>query len=221
MAGEFEIGVEVRGHDGACGKLSGVIIDPIAGALTHLVVTPPHHDGWGRLVPIELVESEGDPIELNSTKAEFQQLDNAEELQFVPASEESLGYTGGGAYSWPHYGVGLVGGMGAGSMGNFGYDPTPQPVLSDRIPTGEVEVRRGDQVHAVDGWIGSVKGLVVDPRDHHVTHVLLEEGHLWKHKQVAIPIGTTARIDDEIQVDLTKQQIEELPDISLSSGPEG
>ncbi len=37
---------------------------------------------------------------------------------------------------------------------------------------GEVEVRRGDQLHATDGWIGSVERLVIDPEDHHVTHAL-------------------------------------------------
>ena len=41
----------------------------------------------------------------------------------------------------------------------------------------------------VDGPIGRVQGLVVDPTDHHVTHVLLAKGHLWGEKEVAIPIG--------------------------------
>jgi hypothetical protein len=46
-------------------------------------------------------------------------------------------------------------------------------------PLNEVEVRRGEHVHATDGDIGRVQGLVIDPSDHHVTHVLLQEGHLW------------------------------------------
>jgi hypothetical protein len=52
-----------------------------------------------------------------------------------------------------------------------------------------------------------------------VTHVLLQEGHLWGHKQVAVPIGTVSREDDEIRVELTKQQVEDLPAITLSSSP--
>src|SRR5208282_4376779 len=62
-------------------------------------------------------------------------------------------------------------------------------ITCDRMPPGEVEVRRGDHVLATDGAIGHVKGLVVDPDDHHVTHVLLDEGHLWAHRRVTIPIG--------------------------------
>ena len=42
---------------------------------------------------------------------------------------------------------------------------------------------RGDPVHALDGEIGRVQGLLVDPDDHRVTHVLLEEGHLWGRKK--------------------------------------
>ena len=79
------------------------------------------------------------------------------------------------------------------------------------MPPGEVGVRRGDRVHATDGEIGKVEGLVVEPAHGHVTHVLLQEGHLWGRKQVAIPISAVARLDAGISVDLTKSEIEELP----------
>ena len=38
--------------------------------------------------------------------------------------------------------------------------------------------------------IGKVEGLVIEPTHGHVTHVLLQEGHLWGRKEVAIPIGS-------------------------------
>jgi hypothetical protein len=56
---------------------------------------------------------------------------------------------------------------------------------------------------------------VVDPADHHVTHVLLDEGHLWGKKRVAIPIGAVSKIGYEVQVSLTKDQLRELPDVNL------
>ena len=211
---ELKIGTEVEATDGSCGHLSGMVVEPIADKLTHLIVKPHRHQGFGRLVEIDLVESGGDPIRLSCTIEQFLARDEAEEIHFLPASD-----TGGNAYAWPHYDVGLVGGMGAGAMGDVGlaHHATPQPFAEERVPLGEVEVRRGDPVHATDGHIGSVKGLAVDPADHHVTHVLLQEGHFWGHKEVAIPIGATARIDDEIRVDMTKEQIEQLP----RAGPAG
>ena len=60
------------------------------------------------------------------------------------------------------------------------------------------------RVHASDGEIGKVEGLVVDPAHGHVTHVLLQEGHLWGRKQVAIPIGAVERLGEGIAVNLTK-----------------
>ena len=67
----------------------------------------------------------------------------------------------------------------------------------------------------LDGPIGHVGALIVDPRDHHVTHVLLEEGPLWGRKQVAIPIGVVRRLDAGTSVGLSKEQIEDLPPVEL------
>lgn len=221
QVGRFRLGAQVVASDGDCGRLTRFIIDPVAHALTHLVVTPRHHRGLGRLVPVELVEDDGDPIRLRGTTADFQALDDAEETQLLPVSGDEWGSGGGQVYSLPYYGLGVAGGIGAGGMGvaELGHHRTRQTIESDRVPVGEVEVRRGDHVHATDGWIGSVQGLVIDPTDHHVTHVLLAEGHLWGHKQVAIPIGATTRVDNGIRVELTKEQVQNLPEVNLSSSP--
>jgi sporulation protein YlmC with PRC-barrel domain len=211
----FTIGTEVEASDGRCGRLTGVIVDPVAQKLTHLIIKPRHHHGFGRLVPVGLVASGSDALRLKCTEAEFLALDEAEEVQFTPATGDTWSYPGGAAYAWPYYELGGVAGFGAAGVGEIGNPPGPGPEVTDRIPSGEVEVRRGDQVHASDGWIGSVKGLVVDPADNHVTHLLLDEGHLWGRKQVAIPIGKTARIDDEIRVQMTKEAIKNLAPVSL------
>jgi sporulation protein YlmC with PRC-barrel domain len=79
----------------------------------------------------------------------------------------------------------------------------------------EVEVRRGEHVHATDGHIGRVQGLVIDANNHHVTHVLLQEGHLWGRKEVAIPIRAVIGVDDGIQLNITKQQVQDLPPVDI------
>jgi sporulation protein YlmC with PRC-barrel domain len=70
-------------------------------------------------------------------------------------------------------------------------------------------------VHATDGEIGRVQGLVIDPRTHHVTHVLLQEGHLWGSKEVAIPMGALTGVEDGVQLNITKQQVEALPPVGI------
>jgi hypothetical protein len=216
----FIIGTDVSCTDGECGQLARVIIDPVARTVTHLAVTPKHHEGLGRLVPIDLVEAADETIRLRCTTAEFERLDDAEEDQFLPYTDPESGHTGG-ALSWPYYGLHFD----ASPVGSTGFatldTPTaPKPVAADRVPLGEVEISRGDQVHASDGPIGVIEGLVVDPRDHHVTHVLLQEGHLWGRKQVAIPISALIHSDAGlIRVGLTKVQVRDLPPVKLTGSP--
>ena len=116
---------------------------------------------------------------------------------------------------WPFYGLAPAGG----AMGLTRMDPlaTPRIAIEDRVPAGEVRIRRGERVAARDGHIGHVRGLVVDPADEAVTHVLLDEGHLWGHKRVAIPVGAVTGIDDEgVTVELTKHQIKDLPPVEVA-----
>jgi sporulation protein YlmC with PRC-barrel domain len=90
-----------------------------------------------------------------------------------------------------------------------------QPVAYDSVPLGEVEMRRGDHVHATDGEIGRVQGLVIDGRSQHVTHVLLQEGHLWGRKDVAIPIRAVPGVENGIRLSITKQQVQDLPPVNI------
>jgi sporulation protein YlmC with PRC-barrel domain len=196
---QFRMGSHVAATDGKCGELVRVVIDPVAQALTHLVVKPKHHRGLD-----DLVESaDAKHVRLRCTVAQFEDLDDAEDVQFLPTDTDNLGY-GGHSVLWPYW-----------SLASPTRREHHDPMLTDRIPLGEVEVHRGDEVHAEDGWIGSVQGLVIDPADRHVTHVLLQEGHVWGRKQVAIPIGACSRVGEEIRVKLSKQQVEELPPVKL------
>ncbi len=209
---EFTIGSDVSCRDGVCGELKRVVVDPVARALTHLVVEPKHGGGPGRLVPVDLVDSAGEEIRLRCASSEFDALEHAEETQFLPGASGQWGYGQGQMLSWPYYGLGM-GGMGMLGMGNM--NAGPQAVVRDRVPVGDVQVRRGEHVHATDGSIGRVQGLVVDPADHHVTHVLLDEGHLWGKKEVAIPIGAVTGVDDGVRLSLSKDEVADLPPVEL------
>ena len=213
---KFTIDNEVSCSDGTCGKLRRVVVDPLARAVTHLVVEPTHPRGTSRLVPVALVRSNGAGIQLRCTTSTFDALDDAEETQFLPGATGQWDYGQEQMLSLPYYGLGIgtaAGGIAPGVGGSAGVAPYARTV--DRVPTGEVQVRRGEQVHATDGDIGRVRGLVVDPRDHHVTHVLLDEGHLWDKKRVAIPINSVAGVEDGVRLTLTKDEVRDLPPVDL------
>ena len=208
---QFTIGTEAICRDGVAGKLSRVVVDPVAREVTHLVVEPKLDTG--RLVPLSLVTVTADGISLDCTLEEFGKLDAAEETHFLDGTTPFGDYEAGQVLTWPFYGLAVsdgplgVGGLGSGEIW--------QTVTTDTLPVGEVAVRRGEQVHATDGNIGRVQGLVIDTRNHHVTHVLLQEGHLWGRKEVAIPISAVTGVADGIQLNVSKQQVQDLPPVDL------
>jgi len=208
---QFTIGVEASCSDGVCGEVIRVVIDPVAETITHLVIEPKHRQGLGRLVPLDLVDATPEEVRLRCTTAAFEQLAAAEETHFLPGSYGYAGYEPGQASAWPYYplggSMGMTGGMGVGGV--------PQAITYDTLPLGEVAVRRGDHVHATDGNIGRVQGLVIDARNHHVTHFLLQEGHLWGRKEVAIPISAVTGVDEGIRLNITKQVVQDLPAVDV------
>ena len=217
---QFTIGTEVSGSDGPVGKLSRVIVDPTVEEVTHLAIEPEHRPDLGRLVPLDLVDFGGaaGEIRLRCTKEEFENLDPAEDTQIIPASDAYGGYGAGQVGYMPYYGL-AGGGMAVPGVGG-GYGAIqPQVVATDSVPLGEVEIRRGDCVQATDGDIGHVQGLVIDPASRHVTHVLLQEGHLWGKKEVSIPISAVTSTRDGIILKLSKQEVQDLPPVD-SSHPE-
>ena len=214
---QFTIGTEASGSDGAVGRLIRVIVDPTVEEVTHLVIEPEHRPDLGRLVPLDLVDF-NDPsagISLRCTKVQFENLDPAEDTQVIPATRRLRGLRPGpDRASCPTTASAAGRSCPASSFDDGAI--APQLVATDSVPLGEVEISRGQPVQATDGDIGRVQGLVIDPASRHVTHVLLQEGHLWGKKEVAIPIGAVASTRDGIQLKLSKHEVQDLPPVDAS-----
>jgi sporulation protein YlmC with PRC-barrel domain len=208
----FTIGADANCTDGLAGTVKRVVVDPLARAVTHLVVEPRHRQGLGRLVPVELAETAGNGVTLRCTLAEFERLESAEETQFVPGTIGYQDYGPEQVISWPYYG--LHGGQ-AGGVAGADVPGVSQTVTYDTVPEGEVEVRRGEPVYATDGPIGHVHGLVIDAASRRVSHVLLAEGHLWGRKEVAIPIAAVADVRDGIKLQISKKEVADLPPVDI------
>jgi sporulation protein YlmC with PRC-barrel domain len=206
----FTIGADASCADGVCGEVSRVVVDPVARAVTHLVVEPKGRQGLGRLVPLDLVDVAGGEVRLRCTVAEFEKLDAAEETQFVPGTRGYADYGPEQVLSWPYSSLG-----GGASVAGETVTAISETATYDTVPLGEVAVRRGERVHATDGEIGQVEGLVIDSRNHQVTHVLLQEGHLWGRKEVAIPIGAVTDVGDGIRLSVTKREVQDLPPVDI------
>ena len=190
---ELRIGAPVDCSDQACGKLTRVVVDARSWAVTHLVVEPSAGHIQARLMPIELVGEAGDRVALTCTQAQWCRLQYVEDVQFVHDTKSG---SWGQLLLWP-----LVGPLGGADL----------PVVVEHLPPGEVDVSGGESVHATDGPIGRLDGVVIDPH-RRLTHILLQDGHLWRKKEVAIPARSIeALTDDEIHVVLSKHEITALP----------
>lgn len=210
---EYVIGSRVQCAGDECGEVEFVVVDPVADRLTHLVVRPDGPDGVARLVPAHIAVPGPDGVDLNCTRARFDEFEPASQTYFLPTEPAAPGTSAHGdrVLEWPLFGLVLT------PTNLVGVEPPAAARTVERIPVGEVSVRRGERVHAVDGEIGRVRGLVVVPPDSSVTHVLLDEGHLWGRKRVAIPISDVTGIDAEgVAVRLNKAEIKDLPPVDLA-----
>jgi sporulation protein YlmC with PRC-barrel domain len=209
---EFAIGARASCSDGYCGELRRLIIDPATDTVTHLVIQRGHSKEAARLVPGDLAETTDGEIRLHCTLAEFDKFDHAEERELGDKADERIGDIGvlsdGFVYDVSGDALEPVGG-GFVDIGHV--SERRRTFVEDVIPMGEDQVGPGDQVHAVDGEIGRVRGFLVNPDDHRVTHVLLKEGHLWGRKEVAIPMTAVTGVETGIRLNLTKEQVGDLP----------
>src|SRR5262245_7867541 len=141
----LEIGNRVRCSDGVYGELADIVIDPLEKRVTHLVVQPEQAEGGPRLVPIHLAKGRDDErreIELQCTLDEAQGFELVHEFAYLRLGESLA--------DDPDWDVGVedvlampyYSGLGD-EMGTYsgGLDSNVS-INYDRVPKGEVEVRR-------------------------------------------------------------------------------
>jgi hypothetical protein len=214
------LGTQVRCSDDVFGKLADVVIDPIERRVTHLVAEPRDGDGGARLIPIELVAGSGNgeaqsEIALSCTVEEARALDPVHEFAYLrlgesPTTDPEWDVGIKDVLVQPYYEGSAISGFPTGyaGVGNAS-------VTYDRVPKGEVEIRRSSFVATADEHLlGKVDGFVVD--DDHITHFVLEHGHLWGKREITIPIGAVERVEnDGITLSLTKAEVEALPSMRV------
>ena len=201
------IGAAAACTDGFPAELKGLVVDPRARAVTHLVIEPEHAQGLARLVPLDHADATAEPIRLRYTEAEFKDLGPAEETlaEFVPGYEVPVQLLPAGEGWRPADGPVADG------------ETIPQIREMETVPlvpetgagTPEVEESGADRVRATDGDVGRLHGLRIDPASGEVLHVLLKR-HPWGHSELAVPIGQVAGFEGGVQLSITKQEAKDL-----------
>jgi sporulation protein YlmC with PRC-barrel domain len=200
---EIPLNVQVECTDGVCGRSAFVLIDPIADQVTHLVVK---EDASNKeyIVPVDFIaETVTDSIRLRCDRAKLEKMHPFIKTKFIEEKVPNSNFASGGTY-------------GLGSYYYLPYVNSEIPVYEameqKQIPPGELAVSRGTRVEAKDGFVGKVDEFVVNPKNGHITHLVMHEGHLWGRKDVIIPVSAMGDThDDTVFLNLDKHQIESLP----------
>jgi SAM-dependent methyltransferase/sporulation protein YlmC with PRC-barrel domain len=199
---DIPIQADVQCSDGLGGRSTAVILHPISRRVTHIVVSEKRYPHTERLVPVDLViDSTPEKIRLRCTEEELLAMDPFIETEFVAGTEPHAVYSLEEYRLWPYV--------------------LPDPEMGmvvehEKVPPGELAVRRGAHVEATDGRVGRVDEFLLEPASMHVTHLVLREGHLWGQKEVAIPISEIDRIEEDIvYLKLDKRGVQELPAVPV------
>jgi hypothetical protein len=218
----ISINAKVACTDGPAGHCETVIVNPVTQEVTHLVIADKHlPNPTPRLVPLaRVVESREDLIRLNCTKVELADMEQFIETQFVsaPAAVEASAMYG---MDWAAYGGTAV--PPYSGLGSYYVSPYVEaaggasvPVEAERVPPGELAVHRGMTVRTTDGSTGHVHAFLVDAQTGHISHVMVDVGHLLGKKEIAVPLAAIDHVDEEtVYLRLDKHALDGLPAIAV------
>ncbi len=195
---DIPLKAQVNGTDGPLGTSAAVIIDPVSKSITHVVVQLSKHDD--RTVPLaHVVATDHDSITLDCSKADITSMDQFNQTHFVEGVPVYPEFQGG---EWEAPYVTM--------------DYEAQPVDVEVVPAGELAVHRGDPVHATDGQVGIVDEFIIDSNSGHISHLVLEKGHLWGKREVSVPLDLIDKVDDgAVYLNITKKAMKDLPEVKV------
>jgi sporulation protein YlmC with PRC-barrel domain len=218
----LHLGSAVHCADGVYGDLADVVIDPLKRRVTHLVVQPHHRHDLARLVPVDRAHARAQSdaeILLDYTVAEISELEPLQKsayLRFgeVPVEDPDWEVGIEDMFALPYFGSFASSGLGTGIV-PLGVDEHMTEIY-DRVPKDKIEVRRASAVISRDDHrLGHVDGFVVDSEEL-ITHLVLEQGHLWGKQEITIPINAVATIkNDEVTLSLSKDQVADLKSVPV------
>jgi hypothetical protein len=202
----------VHTTDGLSGTLADVVIDPGKKSVTHIVVRAGEPDPAARLVPLQLVgggEGPSEAVTLTCTAEELGKLESVQGYAYLPVDERPAADA---QWDVGVEDVVMMPSYQGADLGVYTAEIDPNVgVTYDRVPKGEVELRRSSVVVSSDGNdLGTLHGLAVDGGK--ITHVEVERGHLWWKRVASVPIESVATLEtNAVGLTVPKSDFAKLP----------
>jgi uncharacterized protein YrrD len=187
MLTSMHLGVKVTGREGEyLGKLKYLVVSPGSNELTYLIVERGHFDAQDKVVEAKLIKAISNSdrtVQLDLSREEMAQMRDYVKREYVNM----------GTYSYDRV---IFGGEklpidGYGGMVYVGSDidlPTPEPFTEEtNLPEGALVFHQGAEVEALDGKLGTIKEVNVDPENGKVISLKVEEG-LFFGEELEVPV---------------------------------
>jgi len=206
IEGKFVLGAHVHCRDGRCGKMHKVVIDPYTHRVTDLVVTKGFLQKQDRVLPLSVVESvDAQNVYLTIKSQELEQYPRYCEQEFTlpaPGWESYWGYAGEDVVHWSNY------------YGLPEYELPVVPMIKQRVPEGIDSnlkvIGRDTPVRNLDGTIGHIDHVLVDPQTRDITHLVVHKGIL--PYKVVIPSSWITHVDqDRVFIQGNNSDLHDLP----------
>lgn len=196
---DIPVNAEVKCCGRDCGRSTRIVLNPVTREITHLVVKQRSFPYTERLVPVDLVvDSTPRVIHLRCDAPDLTNMGEFIEADYVESGE--LHMTSEPFMMWPYIYI------------------TEDDVAQtyEQVPVDKLAIRRGARVIALDGQVGRVAEFVVDRSSEHITHLVLQEGHLWEQQNITIPVSCIKHIaDDAVYLNVVKAGIAYLPGVAV------
>ena len=197
---QFPIDSSVNCAGQSCGRTIALVMNPTSKVVTHLVVKENHllHHNQ-RLVPVgQIVRTAVDTIELQCTKPKLAVMPLFHMRHYLHVIMPQTKSAGSGSFGFPY----VV--------------PNPKAkwtfVVEENIPLNEISIHRHAKVLATDGQLGKIDNFLVDRDNFNITHLILCEGHIWRHKDIQIPVADIWQFSEQtVHLKLNKKEVARLP----------
>ncbi|HEU5102755.1 MAG TPA: DUF1269 domain-containing protein [Roseiflexaceae bacterium] len=188
------LGAQVECMDGYGGSVTGLIVDPLARRLTHIVVrdyTVPAVDHLVSLAQVAVTTE--DRVRLGCSRDTLAALEPFADERYI-RSEAS--------YYMPIYAIDSF----------MEFEAEHIPLVTEQIPPGELAIQDGAQILASDGPIGEVSAFVVEGASGAISAIVVRVGDGPTSRKQTIPIREVERIGSRtLSLRLARGQVARLP----------
>ena len=200
---DIPVNGEAHCKDGRSGTVKAVIINPINRKLTYVVI---QYKGVEYLVPRKMVTATTpDLIVLDCLREKLRKQELFVKRQFLNVDTLELPIEGD-YYLEPFVDI---------DQNDISYSST-LVFDQENVPYGELVMKRGSDVMAADGKIGSIDEFVVNRESGSITHIVLRDGHLWGKRDITVPLTEVAKIEGgTVTLKMNKKSVESLPKVRV------